>query len=132
MENVRTDMVTASKIVVSTRRILHDSNMHFAANHLEARLFDSVTGDMAVELKTYLLAGQRHEAKREEEWIPADWWSAFKERWFPGWALLRWPPRRRCIVRKILVQHVCPHMNYSPREEARHVQWLMQKPMTGD
>lgn len=22
---------------------------------------------------------------------PADWWQAVKERWFPGWALRRWP-----------------------------------------
>jgi len=24
---------------------------------------------------------------------PADWWQAFKERWFPDWALKRWPVR---------------------------------------
>lgn len=28
----------------------------------------------------------------ECEW-PADWWQAFKGRWFPGWALRRWPVR---------------------------------------
>jgi hypothetical protein len=22
---------------------------------------------------------------------PADWWQAFKERWFPAWAKARWP-----------------------------------------
>jgi len=24
---------------------------------------------------------------------PADWWSAFKARWFPAWARRRWPSR---------------------------------------
>ena len=24
---------------------------------------------------------------------PADWWQHFKERWFPAWALMRWPVR---------------------------------------
>ena len=24
---------------------------------------------------------------------PADWWQAFKERWFAGWMLKRWPVR---------------------------------------
>lgn len=24
---------------------------------------------------------------------PADWWQAVKERWFPEWALRRWPVR---------------------------------------
>lgn len=28
----------------------------------------------------------------ECEW-PADWWQAFKGRWFPDWALARWPVR---------------------------------------
>ena len=23
---------------------------------------------------------------------PTTWWDAFKARWFPAWALLRWPP----------------------------------------
>jgi len=26
---------------------------------------------------------------------PADWWQAFKDRWFPGWALKRWPVKFR-------------------------------------
>lgn len=25
---------------------------------------------------------------------PADWWQAVKERWFPAWALRRWPVQR--------------------------------------
>lgn len=27
--------------------------------------------------------------------VPADWWEHFKERWFPQWALKRWPVRYR-------------------------------------
>lgn len=30
--------------------------------------------------------------------VPADWWQAFKARWFPLWALRRWPPRREQYV----------------------------------
>jgi hypothetical protein len=25
--------------------------------------------------------------------VPLDWWEHFKERWFPVWALRRWPVR---------------------------------------
>lgn len=25
---------------------------------------------------------------------PSDWWQAFKDRWYPAWALRRWPVRR--------------------------------------
>jgi len=31
-------------------------------------------------------SAQRHEVK-----YPADWWQVFKARWFPKWALSRWP-----------------------------------------
>lgn len=27
---------------------------------------------------------------------PADWWQAFKERWFKPWMLKRWPVKHRC------------------------------------
>jgi hypothetical protein len=26
---------------------------------------------------------------------PADWWQAFKDRWFPTWAKVRWPVRSK-------------------------------------
>ncbi len=31
--------------------------------------------------------------KKEKISHPQDWWEAFKERWFPKWALRRWPVR---------------------------------------
>ncbi len=32
----------------------------------------------------------------EERW-PADWWQAFRERWFPAWWLRRWPVRYKSV-----------------------------------
>lgn len=29
--------------------------------------------------------------------FPADWWQGVKARWFPAWALKRWPVQRRTI-----------------------------------
>lgn len=41
-------------------------------------------------IHSYLkLAGQRFEPVRVE--YPRDWWHALKQRWFPRWALARWP-----------------------------------------
>lgn len=31
------------------------------------------------------------EAERVDVEYPADWWQAFKKRWFPEWAKRRWP-----------------------------------------
>ena len=49
---------------------------------------------------------------------PATWWDAFKERWFPGWALQRWPAVRierhwqaQAIAREIKMPPVLkPHL----------------------
>ena len=32
----------------------------------------------------------------EAEW-PADWWQAFRQRWFPAWALRRWPVKMHTV-----------------------------------
>ena len=37
---------------------------------------------------------------------PADWWHAFKARWFPGWLLARFPARYTEVVAK----HKFPHV----------------------
>ena len=43
---------------------------------------------MAVRLKRYVLSERL--ADETVSW-PATWWDAFKDRWFPHWALRRWP-----------------------------------------
>ena len=40
-----------------------------------------------------LFAAENLEAKTVQ--YPADWWEALKARWFPAWALRRWPVRLR-------------------------------------
>lgn len=37
---------------------------------------------------------------------PADWWEAFKARWFPAWALARWPVRETIYDAKVLYPEV--------------------------
>jgi hypothetical protein len=39
------------------------------------------------------------EAERQEHQWPANWWEAFKDRWFPKWAKGRWPIRySKCVL----------------------------------
>jgi hypothetical protein len=42
--------------------------------------------------RMFTVAGEQ---KTETLCYPADWWQAFKERWFPAWALKRWPAKQR-------------------------------------
>jgi hypothetical protein len=51
-------------------------NDDFIRNRLTATMESFVWG----------MVGDRVEVK-----VPLDWWQAFKERWFPLWALARWP-----------------------------------------
>ena len=48
------------------------------------------------------------------EW-PADWWQAFKLRWFPVWALRRWPARIE--TRKVEYKALYPDL-VLPNEKA--------------
>ena len=52
---------------------------------------------------------------KEFKW-PADWWEAFKEQWFPAWALRRWPVRYE--RHKLDVKAVYPNLRPNvPRQE---------------
>ena len=64
--------------------------------------------------------------------IPSDWWSAFKLRWYPKWALVRWPAKEReiKIVTRFRRVRICPHLEV-PNGGAtvkirivRHIDWL--------
>jgi hypothetical protein len=43
---------------------------------------------MVVRLQRFILSERL--ADESVRW-PTTWWDAFKERWFPNWALRRWP-----------------------------------------
>lgn len=69
--------------------------------HLVLRLSASVWGeDLPAKIITY----------------PADWWQAFKQRWFPGWALKRWPVAHTVIHLK----GVALYPDYQPKLDGQH------------
>jgi len=52
------------------------------------QIADMVTGRMVYMLRASIYAQQLdHQVVR----YPADWWQGFKQRFFPAWALRRWP-----------------------------------------
>jgi hypothetical protein len=74
---------------------------------------DYLTEQLMVQLTTSIAGGRRHEQILDNTYVPLTWWDAFKERWFPQWAL-RYPFRpvqSRRIVTKMLVQNTCPHIS---------------------
>lgn len=61
---------------------------------------------------------------------PANWWQAFRERWFPSWWLRRHPVRTVRHAVKIYKtytrQSVCPHI--SPKTTNDHFYFLASNP----
>ena len=58
---------------------------------MEASKWVEFTQDrLVLRLSAYMLEQQVDEQYLE---YPADWWEAVKLRWFPAWALRRWPVR---------------------------------------
>jgi hypothetical protein len=67
--------------------------------YLSKELCDSANVDIRVFLDDYIgsivlqLKGSIFYENLERIEYPCDWWQALKGRWFPGWALERWPVR---------------------------------------
>lgn len=55
-------------------------------------------------------------AKAEPIQYPSDWWQAFKQRWFPRWALARWPVR--LTTHHITLRTLYPNFRISMPSEA--------------
>jgi hypothetical protein len=53
---------------------------------------------------------------------PADWWQAFKARWFPQWLKERYP------VMTLSISHykVCPHLDTASQYD--HLSFFIQEP----
>lgn len=93
------ERVALERLELGSRR---DVQLPFAMNGLRVlmrALEDDVSG-MALELRAYVwqevLQNERvtlavDESGAFEAAWPATWWEHFKQRWFPAWALARWP-----------------------------------------
>lgn len=51
--------------------------------------------DHALQTATIHLRGSLYYENLEVIEHPADWWQAFKARWFPNWVQSRWPVQMR-------------------------------------
>lgn len=82
------------------------------------------TQELIISIDTYIhgLADKRIDI---DVAFPQDWWEAVKERWFPHWALKRWPVKyRRVSCHEQIYKSVCPHL---PDEgQGRHLSFISQ------
>jgi len=78
--------------------------------------------NVMISLSSYIIGLEDHEIKIHERW-PADWWQAFRERWFPSWILARFPVKYVVIdIEQKIYRAVCPHVDCPG--ESIHFQWF--------
>lgn len=104
---------------VNLDRILVEISQYFSREYWDG-LRDNCTVEplfrfgeqVGLRFRTYLY-GSGKERWRVE--YPATWWEHFKQRWFPAWALRRWPVRKT-IEEGDVFARVCPHVTFPSRE----------------
>ena len=70
----------------------------FKAVSIES-VYDNMMQGFAYQLR-YEVLGQELDERIVS--YPADWWQAFRDRWFPAWWLRRWPIRHREVRMRLL------------------------------
>lgn len=117
VREVRADLVRVAGVKLIGRHQIEGAR---GEENVRAMVTDTHEG-LLIELEGYLAAIGEDEVEVSR---PIDWWEAFKERWFPRWALRRWPVMRRVFKRKVYAA-VCPHHFHEP--VGRHLCWLESK-----
>jgi hypothetical protein len=78
---------------------------------------DHLTDTIVFEVRGFVWA-EKKSAKEFNYEFPADWWQAFKARWFPAWAKKRWPVQMQKI--HIDVKAIYPEFRPAmPQEQYR-------------
>ena len=88
--------------------------------------FNHKVNALVLEVHRALYGCEVHEQELKVESVPADWWQHFKLRWFPRWAVRRWPVQARRIVTIIKHCHVCPHQDVPP-DAREHALFLLDR-----
>ena len=115
--------LTAAIVHVHARSLLSD--LAFLRNTMSVQTYiNNVTGQMVVDLKASVLAMPTRRVLLKVQY-PADWWQAFRARWFPAWWLRRWPIEYEVVeVDEQLYGAICPHVDV--KVNAEHFKWLAQ------
>lgn len=105
-----TTNITLEKIQLTVVEDLRVRRLEQLFANAKFDLFKLAGGNMAARLTTHILGLKDEKVVIDRVW-PADWWQAFKFRWFPRWAKRRWHVRWESLHEEIqLYKCVCPHI----------------------
>lgn len=123
------ETVTLTKIKIGMQKIIDERLLHDAKFDIQKYIADEWTA----QLRGYLLG---EDLQRYEISYPADWWQAFKQRWFPTWAKRRWPVKMRVEVVDAKILYSEYHNKVSLKNEPHFVDlsrwsYLDEEPYSG-
>ena len=98
-----------------------------AFNNLRSdQMTDYLTGRIVTTFKVELAGKNEKVDVYSTQRAPASWWDHFKYRWFPSWALDRWPVEYEVFNETVHHHHVCPHIQMDGPH--KHIQFLVDGP----
>lgn len=111
--------VFLDRVSVCARKMIPGLELYKLNFRVETDM-DYIADAMVVSLFTYMAGIGKERVEVHEEW-PANWWEALKERWFPAWALRRWPVQKKSIhISKAVYHAVCPHLYVTGQLSKEH------------
>lgn len=114
--------VEMEAVRVAAVRVLSRYGLDSLSANLRVEMANMIGGDIALMFKSMVYGAGRETWKCE--W-PTTWWQHFKQRWFPRWALRRWPVQME-QKSGLVWGRVCPHLDL-PMDRDRHVMWLADR-----
>lgn len=78
------------RAIAAMRRFNRELTGTFATPALVESFLDATCGELVICIRQ---AVATQPLRCEVVEFPRDWWQAFRQRWFPRWALVRWPVR---------------------------------------
>ena len=116
---------TAEKINLEASRSIGRARLAAISRANLASYEEASTGALVLQLSTYVHGMTKERIVYQRSW-PVTWWDHFKERWFPGWALARWPAKYdRVHIDEPKFLAVCPHLQDDERN--RHLEWMVSR-----
>jgi hypothetical protein len=117
IETVRLEKIKYGILMRLTEEFLRDAKIDVIEDTLAREI------EVAVRVGIF---GKQHE--KVECKYPADWWQAFRERFFPKWWVKRWPVAYTKMV--LDVKELFPKLAIP--DGVHHVDWAIVKPFRSD
>ena len=122
LEAVGTELLL-EKVRIAARQSIPEYEMVASRGEVSTYI-NTAMNSLVICLGTYILGLADETIEVHERW-PKTWWDHIKSRFFPAWALVRWPVEwERIDISEKRYKAVCPHLeSTSDRDKCLSFLW---------